>query len=69
MTKRVNVSLTDEQVEMLREFNGIMGNNDSEIIRNILITWFKDQGLIAKYYEKNKEKKQKQDKCFLSKLK
>jgi hypothetical protein len=69
MGKRVNISLSDEQIEMVREFKGIMGNSDSEIIRNILLAWFNEQGIINKAYHKKPKNETNNNTCILSKIK
>jgi len=44
---RVNISLSNEQLTMVRSLKGIMGNSDSEIIRNIILAWFSEKGIIS----------------------
>lgn len=45
-SKRVNVSLSGEQMRLIRKLKGTMGNSDSEIVRNILIAWFSEKNMI-----------------------
>lgn len=45
--KRVNVSLTNQQLEIIRKFKGTLGNTDSEIIRNIVLTWLCEKDMIT----------------------
>ncbi|MGL4669067.1 MAG: CopG family transcriptional regulator [Methanobacteriaceae archaeon] len=45
--KRVNVSLSEQQIELIRKFNGTMGNSDSEIIRNIILAWLSEKSMIS----------------------
>lgn len=45
--KRVNISLSNEQLEIIRKFKGTMGNTDSEIIRNIVLAWLSEKSMIS----------------------
>ncbi|KZX11137.1 ribbon-helix-helix domain-containing protein [Methanobrevibacter curvatus] len=45
--KRVNISLSHEQLEIIRKFQGTMGNSDSEIIRNMVIAWLSEKSVIS----------------------
>ena len=45
--KRVNVSLSKEQLGIIRKFKGTLGNTDSEIIRNIVLTWLCEKDMIT----------------------
>lgn len=45
--KRVNVSLSIEQLEIIRKFKGTLGNTDSEIIRNITLAWLCEKNIIT----------------------
>lgn len=75
--KRVNVSLSEDQLALIRQLKGTMGNSDSEIVRNILLAWFSEKGLITNNLklnnsvEKNKlssENKNNKDLCVISKI-
>ncbi|MGL6298049.1 MAG: CopG family transcriptional regulator [Methanobacteriaceae archaeon] len=44
---RVNISLSNDQLEIIRKFKGTMGNSDSEIIRNILLAWLSEKSMIS----------------------
>ena len=52
--KRINISLSEEQLKIIRKFKGIMGNTDSEIIRNIALAWLSEKSIISSTV-KNKE--------------
>ncbi|MCL2688019.1 MAG: CopG family transcriptional regulator [Methanobrevibacter sp.] len=45
--KRINISLSEEQLTLIRKFKGIMGNTDSEIIRNITLAWLSEKSIIS----------------------
>jgi len=45
--KRVQVTFTKEQWNVLERFRGIMGNDDAEIIRNIVLAWLAEKSFIA----------------------
>lgn len=45
--KRVNLSLSEEQIEIIRKFKGTMGNSDAEIVRNIILAWLSEKSMIS----------------------
>ncbi|MGL4669250.1 MAG: CopG family transcriptional regulator [Methanobacteriaceae archaeon] len=45
--KRINISLSREQLTLIRKFKGIMGNTDSEIIRNIMLAWLSEKSMVS----------------------
>lgn len=49
--KRVNISLTGEQLDIIRKFKGTLGSSDSEIIRNIVLAWLCEKNIITKNLE------------------
>ena len=65
-SKRVNISLSKEQLALVRKFNGTMGNSDSEIIRNILLAWFSEKGVISKNINLNEDSDDENSSCFFS---
>jgi len=44
--KRVMVNFTDEQWKIVEKFRGVMGNSDSEIVRNIVIAWLSEKSFL-----------------------
>ena len=56
MTKRVMVTLDDEQYEILNGIKGL-GTKDAEKVRNILITYFSEKGFVkeATRYDRMKD--------------
>ena len=46
-TRRVQVTFTAEQWSLINKFRGILGNSDSEIIRNIILSWLSEKSIIS----------------------
>lgn len=44
---RVNITFTQDQFKIIQKFKGIMGNTDSEIIRNIVLAWLCEKSIIS----------------------
>jgi hypothetical protein len=45
--KRVQVTFTEEQWKLIEKFRGAMGNDDAEIVRNIVISWLVEKSIIT----------------------
>ena len=45
--KRVQVTFTEEQWNLIDNFRGEMGNGDSEIVRNIVLAWLSEKSFIS----------------------
>ena len=45
--KRVQVTFTVEQWSLVERFRGVMGSDDAEIIRNIVLAWLSEKSIIA----------------------
>jgi len=45
--KRVQVVLTEEQYEILQELKGELGASDSEVVRNIVLSWLMEKSFIT----------------------
>ncbi len=45
--KRVQVTFTEEQWSLIERFRGIMGNEDAEIVRNIVLAWLAEKSVVA----------------------
>ncbi len=45
--KRVQVTFTKEQWELIQRFKGPLGQTDAEIVRNIVISWLSEKSVIA----------------------
>lgn len=59
MSKKIQVSFSESQIELLSYFKGEMGDTDAEIVRNIVIAWLSEKNFI------NSAVKQKMDKPSL----
>lgn len=46
-TKRIQVSFTEKQWELLKKFKGELGESDADVIRNIVITWLSEKSFIS----------------------
>lgn len=46
-TKRVQVTFTEEQWMLIERFRGVMGTEDAEIVRNIVLAWLAEKSLIS----------------------
>lgn len=47
MAKKIQVSFSDKQMELLEHFKGELGETDAEIIRNIVIAWLAEKSFIT----------------------
>ena len=47
MTKKIQVSFSDKQMDLLSNFKGEMGETDAEIIRSIVISWLAEKSFIT----------------------
>lgn len=47
MSKKVQVSFSDKQIELLNNFKGEMGETDAEIVRSIVIAWLAEKSFIS----------------------
>ena len=45
--KRVQVSFTEKQWEIIKNFRGELGNSDSDIVRNIVILWLTEKSFMS----------------------
>jgi len=45
--KRVQVTFTMEQWNIIKQLKGIMGNEDAEIVRNIVLAWLAEKSIIG----------------------
>ncbi len=50
--KRVQVTFTEEQWAIVEKFKGIMGNDDAEIVRNIVLSWLAEKSIISSTVKK-----------------
>jgi hypothetical protein len=45
--KRVQVTFTEEQWRLIEKFRGVMGNDDAEIVRNIVLAWLSEKSVVT----------------------
>ncbi|WP_457556014.1 CopG family transcriptional regulator [Candidatus Pyrohabitans sp.] len=45
--KRIQITFTKEQWEIIENMKGEMGNTDAEIVRNIVIAWLSEKSIIS----------------------
>ena len=50
--KRVQVSFTEKQWELLEKFKGELGESDADIVRNIAIAWLSEKSFISSTVKK-----------------
>lgn len=55
-TKRVQVSFTSEQWDVIQNLDGTIGGNDAEVVRNIVISWLAEKSFISEVAKNNMNK-------------
>lgn len=50
--KRVQVSFTEKQWELLEKFKGELGESDADIVRSIVISWLSEKSFISSTIKK-----------------
>ena len=45
--KRVQVTFSNYQWELLMKFKGVIGQTDAEVVRNIVISWLAEKSIIS----------------------
>ena len=56
-SKRVQVSFTEKQWAMIETLRGEMGDNDADIIRNIILAWLSEKSFVTDTTKKKLNKK------------
>lgn len=46
-SKRVQVSFTEKQWKMIEILRGEMGDNDADIVRNIVLAWLAEKSFVS----------------------
>ena len=46
-SKRVQVSFTEKQWKMIEILRGEMGDNDADIVRNIVLAWLAEKSFVT----------------------
>ncbi len=44
--KRIQVSFTKEQYDLLQKFKGELGSSDSDVVRNIVLAWLTEKSFL-----------------------
>lgn len=47
MSKKVQVSFSDKQMDLIDSLKGEFGETDAEVVRNIVITWFTEKNFVV----------------------
>jgi hypothetical protein len=45
--KRVQVTFTQKQWDLIQQFRDILGSDDAEIVRNIVISWLTEKSVVV----------------------
>lgn len=53
-TKRVQISFSEKQMELIEEMKGELGNTNAEVIRNIVISWLAEKSFITRKIKNTK---------------
>lgn len=51
--KRIQVTFTEEQWRLLEDLKGLLGNEDAEIVRNIVLAWLAEKSMISTFLKQN----------------
>lgn len=47
MNKKIQVSFSEKQLDLLQLMKGEMGDTDADVVRSIVISWLAEKGLIT----------------------
>lgn len=47
MGKKIQVSFSDRQADLLAKLKGEFGENDAEVVRSIVISWLAEKSIIS----------------------
>jgi len=50
---KIQITLSEEQVDLIETFKGKLGNTQAEIIRNIVLAWLSEKSFISDSVKKN----------------
>jgi hypothetical protein len=51
--KRIQVTFTEEQWRLLEGLKGLLGNEDAEIVRNIVLAWLAEKSMISTFLKQD----------------
>lgn len=52
-TKKVQVTFTEDQWELLENLKGTFGDNNAEVIRTIVMAWLAEKSFISEVVKEN----------------
>ena len=55
--KRIHLTISEDQWDILQKFKGVMGQTDAEIVRNIVLAWLAEKSLISTEIKNRETKK------------
>lgn len=55
--KRIHLTFSAEQWELIEKSKGIMGNTDAEVVRNIVLAWLSEKSLISTQIKEKENRK------------
>jgi hypothetical protein len=47
MAKKIQVSFSDRQIELLERLKGEFGETDSDVVRNVVVAWLAEKSFIS----------------------
>jgi len=50
--ERLQILFTKEQLKLIQSLKPILGNTDSEVVRNIVLAWLAEKSLISTFVKK-----------------
>lgn len=52
MSRKIQVSFSDRQADLLSNLKGELGESESEVVRSIVISWLSEKSFISTYAKK-----------------
>lgn len=59
--KRVMVSFTERQWEMIEKLRGEFGDNDANIVKNIVLAWLSEKSFVTESAKERRDEKHDND--------
>lgn len=47
MSKKIQVSFSDRQIDLIEKLKGEFGDTDSEVVRGIVVSWLAEKSFIS----------------------
>ena len=54
-SKKVQVSFTSSQWEMISRLKGVMGESDADIVRNVVLAWMSEKSFVREASKRRKK--------------